>query len=205
MASALRWPIEIATRNDPVGMGSILGLASRDGWDGPEEPMRYEDGPTVEVEVVVDATPDDLWEVVNDIAVPARFSDELVEVAWMGEATGPEIGARFAGRNEHPAIGRWETTSVIVEYDRPRRMAWNVENDGTVSASWRFELLAEGHGTRLRQWGRMGPGPSGLTPAIVARPDKEERIVAGRMEEWRRNMTATVEGIKALVESGRAP
>lgn len=79
-------------------------------------------------------------------------------------------------------------------------MAWNVENDGTVSASWRFELLAEGRGTRLRQWGRMGPGPSGLTPAIVARPDKEERIVAGRMEEWRRSMIATVEGIKALVE-----
>lgn len=166
--------------------------------------MRYEDGPTVEVEVVVAATPDDLWEVVSDIAVPARFSDELVEVVWMGGATGPAMGARFAGRNEHPAIGQWETTSVIVEHDRPRRMAWNVENEGTVSASWRFELLAEGHGTRLRLWGRMGPGPSGLTPAIVAQPDKEELIVAGRMEEWRRNMTATVEGIKALVESNGA-
>ena len=76
-----------------------------------------------------------------------------------------------------------------------------MEDDGAVSASWRFEVLAEGERTRLRQWGRMGPGPSGLSPAIAARPDKEERIVAGRMEEWRRNMTANVEGIKALVES----
>ncbi|MDQ2726990.1 MAG: SRPBCC family protein [Actinomycetota bacterium] len=166
--------------------------------------MRYEDGPTVEVEVAVDASPEKVWEAVCDISVPARFSAELIEAAWVGGATGPALGARFVGRNQHPAIGRWETTSVIAEYDPPRRLAWNVENDGAVSASWRFEVLAEGDGTRLRQWGRMGPAPSGLTPAIAARPDKEERIVAGRMDEWRRNMTATVEGIKALVESGGA-
>ncbi|MDQ2725823.1 MAG: SRPBCC family protein [Actinomycetota bacterium] len=167
--------------------------------------MRYEDGPTVEVEVTVDATAEEVWEVVCDISVPARFSDELVEVAWVEGATGPALGARFVGRNEHPAIGRWETTCVIAEYDPPRRMAWNVDGDGGVSASWRFEVLAEGDGTRLRQWGRMGPAPSGLAPAIAARPDQEERIVARRMDEWRRNMKANVEGIKALVESGRAP
>jgi hypothetical protein len=34
-------------------------------------------------------------------------------------------------------------------------------------------------------------------------PDKEERIVARRLQEWERNMRATVEGIKALAE-GRA-
>ena len=163
--------------------------------------MHYEDGPTVEVEVLVDAAPAEVWKVVCDISVPSRFSDELMEVAWLDGATEPELGARFVGRNQHPAIGRWETVSVIAEYDPPQRMGWNVEDDGVVSASWRFEVLAEGDRTRLRQWGRMGPGPSGLTPAIAARPDKEERIVAGRMEEWRRNMTANVEGIKALVES----
>lgn len=164
--------------------------------------MRYEDGPTVEVEVTVDAAPEEVWKVVSDIAVPPRFSDELLSVAWLDGVTGPELGARFVGCNEHPAIGRWETMSVIAEYDPPQRIAWNVENRGAVSASWRFEVLAEGDRTRLRQWGRMGPAPSGLTPAIAARPDKEERIVAERMEEWRRNMTANVEGIKALVESG---
>jgi hypothetical protein len=31
-------------------------------------------------------------------------------------------------------------------------------------------------------------------------PEKEERIVARRLEEWRANMTANLEGIKALVE-----
>ena len=43
-------------------------------------------------------------------------------------------------------------------------------------------------------------GPSGLTPAIAAMPDKEERIILRRLEEHRANMQATVEGIKALAE-----
>ena len=47
----------------------------------------------------------------------------------------------------------------------------------------------------------MGPGPSGLTPAIEAAPDKEERIIARRLSQWQRNITATLQGIKALAES----
>jgi hypothetical protein len=48
---------------------------------------------------------------------------------------------------------------------------------------------------------QMGPAPSGLTPAIEAMPDKEERIVARRLEEHRANMGATLAGIKELAES----
>jgi hypothetical protein len=43
-----------------------------------------------------------------------------------------------------------------------------------------------------------------LTIAITNMPDKEERIVARRLEEWRRSMQATVEGIKALAEGIKA-
>jgi len=47
---------------------------------------------------------------------------------------------------------------------------------------------------------RMGPAPSGLSIAIDAMPDKEERIVERRQAEHAANMQATVDGIKALVE-----
>jgi hypothetical protein len=46
----------------------------------------------------------------------------------------------------------------------------------------------------------MGPAPSGLTIAIAAMPDKEERIVARRLEEFEANIRATLEGIKNLAE-----
>ncbi|WP_204263565.1 hypothetical protein [Geodermatophilus normandii] len=46
-----------------------------------------------------------------------------------------------------------------------------------------------------------GPGgPSGLTPAIEARPDEEERIAARRLAEHRANMQRTVEGVKQPAE-----
>ena len=50
----------------------------------------------------------------------------------------------------------------------------------------------------------MGPAPSGLTPAIVAMPDKEERIVARRLREHEANMRLCVEGIRALAEQALA-
>ena len=61
-------------------------------------------------------------------------------------------------------------------------------------------LAEEAAGTRLRQGMRMGPAPSGLSIAIEAMPDKEEKIVARRLVEHERNMQATLEGIKQLAE-----
>jgi len=37
--------------------------------------VRYEDGPTVEVEVLIDAPIETVWALVTDINLPSRFSD----------------------------------------------------------------------------------------------------------------------------------
>jgi hypothetical protein len=50
-------------------------------------------------------------------------------------------------------------------------------------------------------WFQMGPGRGGLNFAIESMPDKEERIVARRLEEHTRNMERVVAGIKQLAES----
>jgi len=164
--------------------------------------MRYADGPTVEVEVLVAAPPERVWALLTDIGLPARFSNEFRGAEWLEESPGPRVGARFLGRNEHPAIGAWQSISVVVACEPARTFGWDVQSSGGVGSSWRFEVTPDGPGTRLRQWARMGPAPSGLTAAIEARPDKEDRIVENRLAEWRSNMQATVEGIKALAEAG---
>ena len=164
--------------------------------------MRYSDGPTAETEIEIDAPPEAVWALVTDLSVPARFSDEYQGGEWLG-GDGPAVGARFAGHNRHPATGfEWTAESVITDCEPGRVLGWAVGGVENPGATWRFELSAVDGGarTRLRQWARMGPGPSGLTPAIEARPDKEERIVERRLEEWTRNMEATVAGIKQLAE-----
>lgn len=155
--------------------------------------MKYADGPTTDVEVLVDAPPAVVWALVTDISTPTQFSEELQEVRWLD-------GDRFTGRNQHPAIGEWETTCTVVAREPEREFGWVVGEPEHPAAAWRFTLEPSGEGTLLRQWVRLGPARSGLSMAIDARPDKEEKIVAYRLAEHRANMQRTVEGIKRLAE-----
>jgi len=160
--------------------------------------VRYADGPTAEVETLIDAPIDWVWSLICDVNLPSRFSEEFKGANWVDD--GPALGARFVGRNEHPALGSWETTSWVTRYRPYREFGWSVTDPDNPSATWWFTLDEVGSGTRLRQGARIGPAPSGLSIAIATMPDKEERIVARRLQEWTRNMQATVAGIKALAE-----
>lgn len=159
--------------------------------------MRYADGPTTQVHRQIAAHPRVVWALVCDITTPVGLSDELVEARWIDED-------RFVGRSRHPVGGEWQTTCTVVAREPERLFGWVVGEPASPSAQWRFELEPAGGGTRLTQWVRLGPAASGLTPAIAAHPDKEERIVARRLEEHRANMERTVAGIAALAE-GRTP
>ena len=160
--------------------------------------MKYADCPTVDADVLIDAPIDRVWQLVTDIDLPSRFSSEFVGATWLDE--GPRAGARFVGRNQHPAIGEWETTSIVNRFDPPHAFGWCVTDVDNPSAVWWFELHEEDGGVRLWQHAQMGPAPSGLSIAIDAMPEKEERIVARRLGEFEANMQATLDGIKRLAE-----
>ena len=162
--------------------------------------MRYRDQPTIEVTQRVHCDIATAWEYVTDITVPARCSAELQSVEWLDGADHVEVGARFRGRNSNAAIGEWETVCQVVEVDDQRRWVWDVRGHDGPIASWGFEVEPAAAGVLIRQWARMGPGPSGLGIAIAAQPEKEARIVARRLSEWQRNMAANLEWIRSQVE-----
>lgn len=165
-------------------------------WTG----ARYADLPTVEARRTIDAPPGRVWELVTDIGLMPRFSAELQSTEWLGAERG--VGARFLGRSSHEAFGEWETTSYVVECAAGRVFAWAVGDAEQPSAVWRFSLAerADG-GTELTQWARMGPGRSGLSYAIDRMPEKEQKIVHVRLQEWERSIGATLDGLKALAEN----
>ncbi|MCW2558210.1 MAG: translation initiation factor 3 [Mycobacterium sp.] len=162
--------------------------------------MRYRDQPTIEVTQRVRCDVATLWRHVTDITLPARCSSELETVEWLDGSAGVEVGARFCGRSKHDAFGNWETVCEVIEVEDQRRWVWNVIGIDGIGATWGFEVEPTSDGALVRQWGRMGPGPSGLTPAIVAQPDKEARIVARRLSEWQQSMQANLEWIRSQVE-----
>jgi Polyketide cyclase / dehydrase and lipid transport len=168
----------------------------------PDQPeLRYSDCPTTQADVLIAAPTAVVWALVCDIQLPARFSSEFNGGEWLDGATSPALGARFTGRNYHPAAGDWETTSTICEYQPEQVLGWAVSDPDQPSARWRFTLDADGTSTRLTQWMQIGPAPSGISAAIEAMPDKESRILHRRLSEHSANIAATLAGIKELAEA----
>lgn len=161
---------------------------------------RYADLPTIAVSVDVAASAADLWPLISDINMPARFSEEFQGAKWLPPADGPALGAMFEGTNKHPAIGEWHVPCSVSVFEPEREFGWDPGGPDAVFTKWRLRLDPDGATTTLTFTAQMGFGPSGLTPAIEAMPDREEQIVDRRLGEWAANMTATIEGIKAIAE-----
>ncbi len=166
-------------------------------------PVALTDGAGIAVEIDVDAKPADLWPYVSDIDLPGRFSDEFQGAEWIDDE--PAVGARFLGRNHRDDLGSWEVTCTLVEYEPERVFAWHAGDPENPAARWRLEVEPLLGGTRLRFAMVLGPGPSGLTVAIEAMPDKETAIIANRQKGQIANMRRTIEGIKALAEGTTEP
>ena len=164
---------------------------------------RLADGPVVEVWVSCAASPEQLWPLISDIELPARFSDEFVGATWLDapRSNGEHaVGDRFEGRNEHAAIGSWKVTCTVEHHEVNHLFGWLVGDAADPIAHWCLTTEEADPGSRVRFRAQLGPGRSGLTPMVEARPEAEEAIVAMRMDMWRANMEATLAGIVALAE-----
>ncbi|MEV6313725.1 SRPBCC family protein [Streptomyces sp. NPDC051776] len=171
----------------------------------------------MQCEIHVEAAPARVWDLVTDIDLSARLSPELQHVEWIGNATGTAAaGAMFVGYNHNRLLGAWQTVSRIVEFEVERVFGWVVVSpDGRFGdpepdpekpmATWRFELEPDESGTTvLRHSVRIGPARSGLSLAIDSMPEREEEVVAFRMDVLRANMDATLEGVRQLAEEPAA-
>lgn len=134
---------------------------------------------------------------VTDVGLPAQFSRELEDASWLSDTRG--AGATFAGTN---AMGqaRWTTTCVVTEWIPEEQFVWVVEDLEDPVATWGFRIEPTDEGCRLTMEAQLGTARTGLNEAVEANPGDEEAIVAGRMRIWEKNMSATVEGIRALAE-----
>lgn len=167
---------------------------------------KYADCPTVDVVVEIEAPAPAVWSLVVDIDLPSRFSPEFRGAEWLDGVAAPSVGARFLGRNEHPVAGSWQTVCTVVDHEPGARFGYVVEDPEQPAAAWRFELAPlPDERVQLRYLARIGPGRSLLNVVIDADPAAERRIVAARLAELRRNMTATVLGIKSMAEQRFTP
>jgi uncharacterized protein YndB with AHSA1/START domain len=105
------------------------------------------------VEVVVEATPQAIWDVVSDPARLGEWSHETSGGVWLDGAAAAVPGARFRALNRS-GKNRWTRISEIVLAAEPKELVWRtvpgrVNRD---SSEWRIRLepLDDG-GTRVVQ------------------------------------------------------
>jgi hypothetical protein len=115
----------------------------------------------------------------------------------------PTLSERFSHVLSHQVRqGReWTSVSVVIEAELGVSFAWVVGDPQYASATWRYQLASDGSGgTILRYRTVVGPGLSGLSDAVAKAPEREDSIIAFRLNEHERNMTATLEAIKQAAE-----
>ncbi len=178
-------------------------------WEsGPSDPPRLSDGPGTYVEIDIAASAAQLWPMITDLNMPAKFSAEFRGARWAEGSMGPAIGASFIGSNVHAAIGEWDVPCFVHRCEDRREFGWVTSRADSPGAQWCFTLTESGSDggqvTTLRYSLILGPGRSGLTPAIEKMPEKEPRILSRRLDEHRANMQLVVEGIKADAEPAKS-
>ncbi len=104
------------------------------------------------LEVVVDATPDEVWPVVADVTRIGEWSHECHSAEWLDGATGAEVGARFRGANRAGWV-RWNRICEFTVVDPPHVLTWRTVPTFFIpdSTEWQLTMEPIGSGTRITQ------------------------------------------------------
>jgi Polyketide cyclase / dehydrase and lipid transport len=141
------------------------------------------------------APADKIWDLIADVRNTGKFSPEVIEAEWLGDAAGPELGAKFRGHVRRNEIGPvYWTTCEVTACEPAREFGFTVLlNDRRVN-NWHYRLAPAGGGTDVTESFRLTPSPfNALYFWFFGGWLRKRRNV--------RDMTKTLERIKAVVET----
>ena len=129
---------------------------------------------------------------VTDVTRMGEWSPECVACRWVGDATGPAVGAKFEGDNV-AAVGpitlkRWTTTSEVVDIEPNASFEFIAEGYST----WRYEF-AEREGATVVTESFSYPPYSGWQKFVYGR-------LLNRSKGMTTGMQATLDCIKESLE-----
>ena len=113
---------------------------------------------SAEAEVVIDADPAKVYDLITDLPTLASLAEENHAMEWRkGDKVSP--GAVFRGHNRNGSH-RWSTTCTVTDAEAGRVFAFDVRYAVLPIARWRYDIVpADGGGCRVseRTWDRR-PG-----------------------------------------------
>lgn len=149
--------------------------------------------PSDEASLRIDATPEQLYGIVTDVAAMGRLSPECTGGKWLDGAAGPAVGARFKGHNKR-GFARWSTTNTVVAAEPAREFAFETKQSGT---RWRYRFETDGDATVVTE-SREACADLPLVAKVFA--TLALGGVGDHEDEMRSGMVATLERLKAVAE-----
>jgi hypothetical protein len=129
-------------------------------------------------EIVIAAPAERVYDLVADLTRMGEWSDECARVEWVGDATGPEAGARFLGHNQTGPRGliKWSRRGRLLVADRGCEFAFATEEGGAEGVVWRYVFESVAGGTRVTEsyevtriptWARIVDVPTNRHRALL--------------------------------------
>ena len=153
-------------------------------------------------EIVVDAAPEQVYDLVADVTRTPEFSPEVVAVRWLDGATEPAVGARFEAVNRSRTSGRrWRNRPVVLVADRGREFAFRRTEPFSGTVVWRYRLAPVDGGTRVVESYEFERPVSRIGWFVIEKLFKD----VDRRGALQQGMRATLERLRATAETGRTP
>jgi uncharacterized protein YndB with AHSA1/START domain len=145
-------------------------------------------------QVVINATPEHVYNLVADLPRMGQWSPECKCVEWADGSTIPAEGARFVGHNRGGPFNlfRWSRRGRVLAADPGREFAFITEEGGRESTVWRYRFEPVEGGTRVAESYEVRWIP--LWARIVDVP-------ANRYRELQDAMRHTLEQLKSAAEA----
>lgn len=148
----------------------------------------------VQASTVVNADAHLVWQMVSDVTRMGEWSPETTSCRWLDGASGPQVGARFRGTNQH-GFRRWSTTCTVTAAQPGKQFAFDVHFGPVPISRWSYEFSNDDVGCAVTEgwrdlrplWMRVGAVPA---MGIVDRPAHN-----------RRGIESTLAALKAAAES----
>jgi hypothetical protein len=144
--------------------------------------------------LTVNATADDIYDLVADLPRMGQWSPECQGVEWEGGASTPIKGARFVGHNRGGPgkLMRWSRHGRVLVADRGREFAFVTEEGGRESTVWRYLFEPVDGGTRVTESYEVKKIPAWAR--IVDVPTNRHRELLEGMRETLNRLKVAAEG-----------
>ena len=134
---------------------------------------------------------------VSDVTRMGEWSPETERGEWLGDATGPVVGARFRGHNKRR--NPWRTVCTVTSAEPGREFAFVVgKSPEKADTAWRYTFAPSDAGTLVTESFEIVRVPSRLARSMT-------KLGTGvpwdeRNDDLEKGMRQTLDALKAVAE-----